>query len=78
MEVNPAGRAAVRINPKPEGQWCSRFQRLNGNVASDLTDDRQVQELADQEELVVLQMCMSLRWHRAPIIDGFCHVGDGS
>jgi hypothetical protein len=46
MEVNPAVKGAQPcISPMPEGQWCSRFQRLNGK---DLTDDRQVKELADQ------------------------------
>jgi hypothetical protein len=47
MEVNPAVKGAhPRVSAQmPEGQWCSRFQRLNGK---DLTDDRQVKELADQ------------------------------
>jgi hypothetical protein len=47
MEVNPAVKGAPPCvsAQMPEGQWCSRFQRLNGNVASDLTDGRQVQEL---------------------------------
>jgi hypothetical protein len=49
---------------------------LNGNVASDLTDDRQVQELTDQEALVVLQMCMSLKWHLASVAARPHHVGD--
>jgi hypothetical protein len=55
MEVNPAVKGAQPcVSARmPEGQWCSRFQRLNGNVASDLTDDRQVQELADQQALEV-------------------------
>src|SRR5262245_63236708 len=40
----------------PKGQGCSCLEGLDGNAASDFTDNRQIQELADEEALVVLQI----------------------
>jgi hypothetical protein len=45
-----------RLAQMPQGQWRSRLHGLDGNVASNLADDRQVEELADEEALVMLQV----------------------
>src|SRR5262249_9552602 len=42
----------------PKRQRRSCLERLDGNVASDLADNRQVQEFADEEALIVFQV-----WH---------------
>ena len=39
-----------------ERQWRSCLERLDGNIAADLTDVRKIQQLADEEALVMLQI----------------------